>query len=123
MESISKRHLSATEIEALAARAFPDVGVASVEEVKDGWFSAVYALELVDARETILKVAPPARLRLLTYEAVLMRTEIEFLERARAAGVPVPELLFHEVTRNLIDSDYLRTSSSRSGTADSGSKG
>jgi aminoglycoside phosphotransferase (APT) family kinase protein len=107
VESITKRHLSATEIEALAARAFPDAGIASVEEVTDGWFSAVYALELVDGRQTILKVAPPAGLRLLTYETELMRTEIEFLERARAAGVPVPELLFHDVTRDLIDSDYL----------------
>jgi 5-methylthioribose kinase len=107
VESTTKRHLSASENEAIAARAFPDAGIASVEEVTDGWFSAVYALELVDGRETILKVAPPAGLRLLTYETELMRTEIEFLQRARAAGVPVPELLFHDVTRDLIDSDYL----------------
>jgi hypothetical protein len=51
VESMTKRHLSVTEIDALAARAFPGTSVASFEELTDGWFSAVYALELVDGRK------------------------------------------------------------------------
>jgi aminoglycoside phosphotransferase (APT) family kinase protein len=107
MESLTKRKLEPAEIEALVERAFPGAAVDAAVELTDGWFNAVYAVELADGRETVLKVAPPPGTRVLTYEAELMRTEIEFCERAATAGVPVPELLFHDGSRELIESDYL----------------
>ena len=42
----------------------------------------------------MLKVAPPAGLKLLRYEVDLMRTEIEFFQRASDAGVPMPKLWY-----------------------------
>ncbi len=66
-----------------------------------------YAIELEDGRKAVLKVAPPPGLRLLTYEADLMQTEVEFFARAAAAGVPVPRVLYCDLGRTVLESDFL----------------
>ena len=91
----------------MAAAFGPRAGLATARELTDGWFNAAYAIELDDGRKAMVKVAPPPKLRLLTYETDLMRTEIEFLTRAAAAGVPVPRVLYGDLSRTLVESDFL----------------
>lgn len=107
MESLSKRNVTEDELATLAAAAFPDVEVRQATELTDGWFNAVYDVELADGRETVLKVAPPPTRRLLTYETEMMQGELEFFRRAAEAGCPVPELLHSDTSRELIESDWL----------------
>jgi aminoglycoside phosphotransferase (APT) family kinase protein len=91
VRSLTKRDVPTGELRAVTRAAFgPDVELAGWQELTDGTFNTAYALDLSDGRRAVLKVAPPPGLRLLRYEADLMRTEAEFFERAAAAGVPVP---------------------------------
>jgi aminoglycoside phosphotransferase (APT) family kinase protein len=107
MDSLTKRKVSADEIQALAAKAFPGAEVRAAQELTDGWFNAVYVVELADGRETVLKVAPPPGTRMLRYEDDLMRAELEYFERCTAAGVAVPAVLYADTSRELIESDWL----------------
>jgi aminoglycoside phosphotransferase (APT) family kinase protein len=108
VESRTKRRLDPGELERVVSVAFgPRAGLATVRELTDGWFNAAYAIELDDGRKAMVKVAPPPHLRLLTYETDLMRAEIEFLTRAAAAGVRVPRVLYSDLSRTLLESDYL----------------
>ncbi|NUR72872.1 MAG: aminoglycoside phosphotransferase family protein [Hamadaea sp.] len=95
MESITKRRLTPDDI-----REFVRAGLGSAAEVvthaefTEGFYAAVYGVALADGRQVVLKVAPDPTLRQLRYEVDLMRTEIEFYERAASAGVPLPRLWY-----------------------------
>jgi aminoglycoside phosphotransferase (APT) family kinase protein len=106
MDSLTKRKVTHAELEALAEKAFPGVGVARSEELTDGWFNAVYEVELADGRQTVLKVAPAPGTPTLTYEHDMMRGELEFFARAGEAGVALPELHFQDTSGELIESDW-----------------
>ena len=82
--------------------------VAAVEEFTRGMFNAVYGVALEGAPPVVLKVAPPPDDSiLLTYEADIMRTEVDFTS-ACAARRPArcrrcwPSTL----SRKLIPSDF-----------------
>ena len=109
MESLTKRRVSTDELAAMVRRCLGDhAEVAAWSEVADGSYNGVYLLTLADPdAEVVLKVAPDPELRLLTYEIDLMRKEIEFYRRAGAAGVPVPEVIFADLERRLVQSDYV----------------
>jgi aminoglycoside phosphotransferase (APT) family kinase protein len=46
-------------------------------------------------------------MKLLTHEVDLMRTEVDFYQRAIAAGAPVPGVLYAGLDRDLVGRDYL----------------
>jgi Ser/Thr protein kinase RdoA (MazF antagonist) len=95
--SITKRHLTDGEIQAVLERAFgPGVALRTATEFTEGCFAAVYGVRLTDGRDLVLKVSPPQRLRLLRYEVDLAHTEIEFYRMATAAGIPVPAVHFSD---------------------------
>ena len=95
VDSLTKRRLSAAELDALVRRAL-GVPLASHVELTEGMFNTAYRLTAADGRETVLKVAPPPDVPLLTYERDLMRTEALAFELMAAHGLPVPEVLLHE---------------------------
>ena len=109
MESLTKRPVSTDELAAMVRQGFGDrAEVAAWSEVAEGSYNAVYLLTLAGPdEEVVLKVAPDPGLRLLTYEVDLMRTEIEFYRRAGAAGVPVPEVMFADLGRRVLETDYV----------------
>lgn len=93
MRIATKRDLSAGQIAELVRHGLgPAVELAGWYEITDGSYAAVYAVDLADGRELVLKVAPDPGLRLMRYEVDLMHIEIEFYRRAAPAGVPVPRL-------------------------------
>ncbi|MGZ4692187.1 MAG: phosphotransferase family protein [Acidimicrobiales bacterium] len=110
MESISKTPVSATTAQAIVADAFgDDVGVSECVELTEGWFNAAYALTLDDGRRTVLKVAPPPDVEVLTYEHDIMRAEVDALRLIRSrTDAPVPEVLwFDESGRHVPSSLFL----------------
>lgn len=90
--SITKRRLTGEQILDLVRHGLgQEVEVSGCQELTDGAFSAVYGLT-VDGRELVLKVAPPPDLRLMRYEVDVAFIEVEFYQRASAAGLPLPRL-------------------------------
>ena len=110
MESRTKNKQTNETIAQMAERAF-GVSLASsgdaVTEMTDGWFNAVYNVGLSDGRETVLKIAPPANARLMTYETNLIATEVGAMRLVRTnRAVPVPEIYAFDDTRTLCDAPY-----------------
>jgi aminoglycoside phosphotransferase (APT) family kinase protein len=107
--SAIKPRLTADEIVALVQRGLDaPVPIVSITEHTDGWFNAAHGVRLADGRELVLKVAPASDLSLLRYEVELMRTEIHFFERARAAGVPMPAVHHADPDAGVLLMDSLR---------------
>jgi aminoglycoside phosphotransferase (APT) family kinase protein len=108
MESSTKPKLDRADIVRLIRLGLGD-GAEVVEhnEFTDGFFNAAHGVRLGDGRELVLKVAPQTGLKLLRYEADLMRTEIEFFERASDAGVPLPKLWYADPVGGVMIMDRL----------------
>jgi aminoglycoside phosphotransferase (APT) family kinase protein len=89
----TKRDLSGDQIRDLLRHGLgTGVGLSGYREITDGSYAAVYAVDLSDGRELVLKVAPEPTMKLMRYEVDLMHIEIEFYRRAAPAGVPLPGL-------------------------------
>lgn len=95
VDSLTKRRLSEAELDALVRRVL-GVPLASHVELTEGMFNTAYRLTAADGRETVLKVAPPPDVPLLTHERDIMRTEALAFRLMAARGLPVPEVLLHE---------------------------
>ncbi|WP_405150812.1 phosphotransferase [Sphaerisporangium sp. NBC_01403] len=106
MESRTKRRLSAAQLDALILGAL-GTGVASAEELTDGFANAVWRLSLGDGRQVVLKVAPPPDLELLRYERDLLRTEALVYHLATPTGLPLPRLLHSGFDDPELGGDYL----------------
>lgn len=108
MESVTKPKLDGTEIARLIRLGLGDTAeVVEHIEFTDGYFNAAHGVRLGDGRDVVLKVAPPAGLKLLRYEVDLMRTEIEFFQRASSAGVPLPRLWYADPHSGVMIMDRL----------------
>ena len=65
--------------------------ITAFDECTEGWFNAVYRLGLDDGRSVVLKVAPPPAVRVLRYEADIIRTEVDAMRLVgERTAVPVP---------------------------------
>lgn len=111
MESRTKNAKTREQIEAMARKAFGGMGLqggdGAVQELKDGWFNAAYAVRLADGREVILKIAPPAHADVMRYEQNIMATEVATMRLVRQQpGIPVPAIHFHDDAHDVCDSAY-----------------
>lgn len=111
MESKTKNRKTRPQLEAMAARAFGGMALASgenaVTELKEGWFNASYNIRLADDREVILKIAPPQGSEVMMYEKNIMATEVAAMRLVRQnPEIPVPEIYFYDDAHDLCDSDY-----------------
>lgn len=60
----------------------------------DGYFNAAYGLGLANGETYVLKVAPPADVRVLRYEHSIMQAKVEALHMVRAhTSMPVPAVV------------------------------
>ena len=83
-DSITKNRQSIDGLRAMVTRAFGDAqlpeGEDWAEESSHGWFNVAYRIRLRDGRSTVLKIAPPAGVEVMTYERNMMRTEVHALD-------------------------------------------
>lgn len=113
MDSLTKWPVSADELAALVRRGFGErAEVADWSELTAGTYNAAYRVTVAGGAagepvDLVLKVAPDPRLKLLTHEVDLMRTEVDFYDRAGAVGVPVPRVAFVDFSRTMLDTDYV----------------
>jgi len=111
MESITKNRQSLDTLRAMVARAYGPGAVPGgddfAEELAHGWFNVAYAITLAGGRRVVLKIAPPAGVRVMTYEHDMMRIELAALELIREnTSVPVPEVHFADTSGDVIDADW-----------------
>ncbi|MFJ3774789.1 phosphotransferase family protein [Streptomyces sp. NPDC090075] len=95
MRSLTKRQLSAPELDALL-RAATGVGCRLEAELTDGWFNTAYRVRFDDGRPAVVKLAPPAGAPVLRYERGIMATEAMVYRRLASladGAVPAPALL------------------------------
>lgn len=108
MQSISKTALSHADIQAIVSRHLGSASrLAGFEELKDGYFNAAYRLDLADGFRCVLKVAPPAAVRVLRYEDDIMTAEVETMRLVRSrTTMPVPEIYAHDRLHAVIDNEF-----------------
>jgi aminoglycoside phosphotransferase (APT) family kinase protein len=106
--SISKMAVSAAAAQAICFDTFgSDAIIRTFQELTDGYFNAAYMIELADRRRCVLKVAPPASVRVLRYEHDIMHAEVEVMRLVRArTTMPVPEIFRFDTSRHLLASPY-----------------
>ncbi|MEU5116432.1 aminoglycoside phosphotransferase family protein [Streptomyces longwoodensis] len=96
MQSRTKRHLSAADLDALL-RASTGVGCRVEAELTDGWFAAAYRVVLDDGRPAVVKLAPPPDAPVLRYERGITVTEAMVYGRLATlppGQVPTPQLFY-----------------------------
>ncbi|MFE3824273.1 phosphotransferase family protein [Streptomyces sp. NPDC059092] len=111
MNNLHKRRPGERQFDRMLAAAGVDPGlVRSRTELSDATFNTVYRVRLADGTpghpSLVLKIAPDPGTPTLSYERGIMRTEGLFY--AAAAGrAPVPEVVYADFSRELIDTDFL----------------
>lgn len=104
MRSKTKYSISEKEIREIYLRA----GFGALLEIApmtEGEFNAVFAVKTAE-RDTVLKVAPPKDVEVLTYEKGMMATEIEVYRKMRNGGIPVPEVYYADDSLTVIPTPY-----------------
>lgn len=109
MESSTKNRQSRDSLKKMVYRMFKQ-GILPTEdgviELKEGWFNVAYHITLDDAREVILKIAPPVNAEVMTYEKGMMRSEVFLMKKAYDMGIPCPRIYGYDDTHELCDADY-----------------
>jgi aminoglycoside phosphotransferase (APT) family kinase protein len=81
--------------------------IASIEELKDGYFNAAYAIQLTDGFRFVLKIAPMPIVKNLRYERDIMLAEVEAMRLVkRQTDIPIPEIYFFDSQANILPSPY-----------------
>lgn len=103
--SVTKTVVSEELIEKMVHKAF-GCAPKKITELTEGYFNVAYRVELGD-RPVLLKVAPSPDVDILTYEKNIMWTEVDTMRLVKKqTGVPVPEILFYDASRELCDRTY-----------------
>ena len=106
MESATKIKLSRGQINKITKKAF-GAECSEFKELSDGWFNTAYDIALDSGHSAILKVAPPADVKILSYEKDIMRTEVEVMRKvAGETRVPVPKIYSYDKSFDLIGQEY-----------------
>ncbi len=109
MESATKNKQSKDIIVKMVQKAFqnslrPDE--LKIRELSEGFFNVAYEVAMPE-RTIILKIAPPMRSQIMSYEKNIMIAEVEGLRLAKEkAKIPVPEVFYYDSSRSLCDADY-----------------
>jgi aminoglycoside phosphotransferase (APT) family kinase protein len=104
LESLTKPVVIREQIDSLAIAHLGCVPTA-VKELTDGWFNAAFLLSLADGHEYVLKVAPPPGVKLLRYEANILRAEVEAMKLVQGL-VPVPTVVAQDFAGSTVGSPW-----------------
>lgn len=80
--------------------------VSGFEPLGAGEFNAVYCV-IASGKEYVLKIAPRADCKVLTYESRMLAGEIKWYERiGRNTSIRIPEIYYSDFSRSIVKSDY-----------------
>lgn len=107
MESLTKNKQDRHTIEQMVARHFAPVTMEEYKELTEGYFNVAYEVSLSNGEKVILKVAPLAETRIMTYEKNIMFSEVEAMRMAgKSDAIPVPEVNAFDDTCTVCKSPY-----------------
>lgn len=103
--SITKSAVPEEMISRMVSNAFGEDAL-EIEELKEGYFNVAYRIGLKD-RNVVLKIAPPGNVDTMTSEKNIMFSEVDSIKMAaEKTEVPVPEILFYDSGRTILDREY-----------------
>lgn len=107
METSTKNKQSIDVMKAMVAKAFGQVDILDLEELKEGCFNVAYLLTLSEIGEVILKIAPPKASVIMSFEKKMMFSEVDSMNRVlENSDVPIAQILYYDNSHLLCDSDY-----------------
>jgi aminoglycoside phosphotransferase (APT) family kinase protein len=103
-----KRPVSTASIRRIVRNQFGgDAKVARVTTIRGGLFNTSYKIRLGDGRTMVLRIAPPRDKPLLVCETGLLEREIQFMRGLEKYHLPMPKLLYADLTKRVIDRNYI----------------
>jgi fructosamine-3-kinase len=97
--------LSNHEIDRILSNA--GFGDCRVRPIGAGHYNDSYYIE-ADSGKFVLRIAPPDSVPKLFYEVDMMKSEVNIHRLVREnTDVPVPEIVYHDFSREIVDRDYL----------------
>lgn len=109
MESLTKFRQTSTTIQAMVKHIFQmniHEHEEAIKELTTGWFNVAYEILLVDGRSVILKIAPNPNVSVMTYERGMMTSEVEWMRKVSAIGIPCPLVLGYDNSHTICPADY-----------------
>lgn len=111
MNSNTKSIIADEVVQLLVSHNFgQEVEVKSVELINDGWFNAVYMIQLskevCGTKDIVLKTGVQEHKYILRYEKDIMKTEVYIYSLLEKTIVPVPRILAKDFSRSLVDFNY-----------------
>lgn len=107
MHSKTKRPVETSDIGAITESVFGST-TTKIQELGDGMYNAAYLVDVRGQGRAVLKVAPPADVKVMTYERDIMRTEEKVYQLIRAqTAMPVPKLLDSDFSHRVVDRDWM----------------
>lgn len=103
--SITKAAVSEDTVNRMTQKALGEDAL-EIRELKEGYFNIAYQVRLSD-RDVVLKIAPSPETEVMTFEKNIMFSEVDSMKMvAQRTEVPVPEVLFYDSSRDVMDREY-----------------
>lgn len=107
MNSQTKNKQTQEILNQMTIKAFPELTINNIYELKEGFFNVAYLIILSDSREVILKIAPTQNSLIMTHEKNIMYSEVESMRLvAKSLNVPVAKILYYDNSHTICDADY-----------------
>lgn len=108
MNSISKTPLSREQIQTIVNHHFgPQTLLGRVEELREGYFNASYYFELPHHPPYVLKIAPPAWVKVLRYEQNIITAEVAVMELLQhQTNIPLPAVYCFDPSGQLVEPPF-----------------
>jgi aminoglycoside phosphotransferase (APT) family kinase protein len=84
-----------------------DLSQCTVTNIGSGHYNDSYYINS-EKGKFVLRIAPPDNISKLFYEIDMMKSEVAIHKVVREnTDLPVPEIIYYDFSREIIDSDYL----------------
>lgn len=104
---MTKNKQNEETISKMVGKYFAPLKMQGCKELTEGYFNAAYEICLNNDKRVILKIAPPKKTRVMTYEKNIMFSEVEAMKTAKKTeGIPLPEVLGYDDSRTICESPY-----------------
>jgi aminoglycoside phosphotransferase (APT) family kinase protein len=105
--SITKNKLNDATLNHIIQTSFPERTLMECIELTEGFFNIAYLVRFEDGEELVLKIAPDARMDVMTHEINIMFSEVDSMRMLKHQGIiPVPDVVLADFSRSIIPSDY-----------------
>lgn len=107
MESATKNRQSEAVLRRMVSRIFGTDEMTEYKELTEGYFNVAYEICLKSGLHTILKVAPPKEITVMSYERNIMTSEVEAMKMVENyQGIPAAKVYGYDDSCTVCPSPY-----------------